>query len=68
MSFKPQILEADTTPLAGGIAARALGQKLYLNEFGDLVIASHPQPGWIRMAVRIKSPTSANVVPLPCIA
>ncbi|MFA6443329.1 MAG: hypothetical protein WCV99_13395 [Sterolibacterium sp.] len=48
--------------------AHAQHQKLYLDRDGNLVTALQPQPGWVRIAVKVKSPTRAAVEPIPCAA
>jgi hypothetical protein len=43
-------------------------RRLYLDQHGELVTALQPQPGWVRIAVKVKSPTAANLERIPCAA
>lgn len=52
--------------------AQAQQQKLYLDRDGNLVTALQPQPGWVRIAVKVKvpkpTPSQPNKAVTPCAA
>ncbi|MEW6612730.1 MAG: hypothetical protein AB1409_08315 [Pseudomonadota bacterium] len=69
MSLAAKILAGDVKLIDAGREAQAMRQRLYLDERGRLVIAPRPlRPGWVRIAVKVKSPTEACLEPQRCAA
>lgn len=68
MSLATKIFAGDVKVIDAAREAHDLKQGLYLDEHGELVIAPYPQPGWVRIAVKVKSPTEARLERLPCAA
>ena len=69
MSAGHQLAAGDVRMLDIARAAHNSQQRrLYLDHNGELVTALQPQPGWVRIAVKVKSPSTANVEHIPCAA
>lgn len=68
MSAAHQLAAGDVRMLDIAQAAHDQQRNLYLDEHGELVTALQPQPGWVRIAVKVKSPTAANLERIPCVA
>lgn len=68
MSLAARILSEDIKAIDAGVLAHQMRQGLYITDTGTLVIAPHARPGWQRIAIKIKSPTLAHLVPEPCAA
>lgn len=62
------ILPSDGRLIDAGQLAHDAGLGLYIDERGDLVCAPQPQPGWVRVAIKIKTPTPPDRAPLSCAA
>lgn len=68
MKLTHQLATGDVRMLDVAQAAHTQHRRLYLDREGNLVSALQPQPGWVRIAVKVKSPTQANVERIPCAA
>lgn len=68
MSAVHQLAAGDVRMLDIAQAAHDQQRNLYLDDKGELVTALQPQPGWVRIAVKVKSPTAANLERIPCAA
>lgn len=68
MSPAHQLAAGDVRMLDIAQAARNQQRRLYLDHNGELVTALQPQPGWVRIAVKVKSPTAASLERIPCAA
>lgn len=68
MSAAHQLAAGDVRMLDIAQAAHNQQRRLYLDHNGELVTALQPQPGWVRIAVKVKSPSAANVEHIPCAA
>lgn len=68
MSAAHQLAAGDVRWIDVAQAAHDQHRRLYLDDKGELVTALQPQPGWVRIAVKVKSPTEANLEHIPCAA
>jgi len=68
MRLTHQLAIGDVRLLDVAREAHTQQRRLYLDHNGELVTALQPQPGWVRIAVKVKSPTEANVERIPCAA
>lgn len=68
MRASHQLAAGDVRMLDIAHAAHQQQRRLYLDRNGELVSALQPQPGWVRIAVKVKSPTEARLEYMPCAA
>lgn len=68
MSLTHPLAVGDVQLLDLAQAAHTQQRRLYLDQNGELVTALQPQPGWVRIAVKVKSPSQANLERIQCAA